>query len=151
MHDISTMRKTRSREVKKSRIIEMTRGSTTVKIYRVKNRGTEIFMVTWFVGGKRLRKNYADEKTARREAVGLVDKLSRGQAQAISLTGADRDAYVQAQQELAPLGIPLYSTVRDYATAAKLLNGKPLVSAVQFFLSHGHQDLAEKGVSKLYE
>ena len=151
MHTISPPRKAEHDKAKNPKAIEVTRGSTSVKIYRVMNRGREIFMVTWFVGGKRFRKNLTDEKTARREAADLADKLNRGQAQSISLTGADRDAYLQARQELAPLGVPLYMAMKDYVAAARLLDGKPLLSAVQFFLNHTHQDMPEKRVSELYE
>ena len=108
-------------------------------------------MVTWFIGGKRLRKNYAHEKTARRAAAELADKINRGDAQALSLTGADREAYLQAKRELAPLGVPLYAAVKDYAAAQILLNGKPLFSAVQFYLQHANKVLSEKSVMDLYD
>lgn len=152
MHTISNDgRKARKKAADLRKTIEVTRGSTTVKIYRVKNRNRDLFMITWFVGGRRHRKNFADEKIARHEAAMVADKLNRGQAQSVSLTGADRDEYLQARQELAPLGIPLYAAVKDYVAAARLLNGKPLLSAVQFYLSHEHQELPEKRVSDLYE
>ncbi len=107
-------------------VFEISRGSTTIKVYRVKNRGRNLFMVTGFVAGRRYRKNFSEEKEAREAAAAIADQLSRGQAQAISLTGADRDSYIHAQSQLRHLGIPLHDAVRDYVAAMKLLKGRPL-------------------------
>ena len=132
-------------------VTEVSRGSTTVKIYRVKNRGRDLFMATWFVAGVRHRRNFADEKQARAEAAGIADKLSRGQAQALSLTGADRDSYVHARALLASTGVPLHDAVRDYVAAMKILDGQPLLGAVQSYLKQTERRLPAKRVGEIYK
>jgi hypothetical protein len=108
-------------------------------------------MATWFVGGQRYRRNFADEKAAHKEAADIAEKLSRGQAQALELTGADRDSYLDACNQLKPLSISLHDAVRTYAAATKLLKGQGLIPAVQFFLKHSEERLVSRTVQEVYE
>ena len=132
-------------------VMEVRRGSTTVKIYRVKNRSRDLFMVTWFIAGRRYRKNFTVEKVARAEAANIAEKLSRGQAQSLLLTGADRESYVHARGQLAHSRVPLHEAVAEYAAAAERLKGQRLSVAVDFYLRHAETQLPAKRVAAVYE
>ena len=73
-------------------VITFKKGSAAVKIYSASNRGKPLFMVTWFVAGRRHRRNFADAAEARKEATLVATKLSTGEVQALLLTSADRKA-----------------------------------------------------------
>lgn len=53
-------------------------------------------MVTWFVAGKRHRRNFADESMARKEATLVATKLNAGETQVLMLTSGDRESYLEA-------------------------------------------------------
>lgn len=113
-----------------SKVIEVSKGFATVKIYTVKNRGKTMFTLSYFVAGRRRCKMFVDEAETRKEAASTAEKLNLGQQQALQLTGADRDSYVAARVKLAPLGVPRYDAVTDYAAAVGLLGDQSLLGAV---------------------
>lgn len=134
---------------KKSKVIEIRKSSTTVKIYPVQNRGETLFMVTWFVAGKRHRKNFRDEVAARREAALVANKMSAGQSQVLLLTSTERESYLHAKRALARIGVPLHDAIQDYVAAWEILKNEPLLPAVRFYATHGHQRLAKKSVQEV--
>ena len=77
-------------------MITVKKGSARVKICLVSNRGKPLFMVTWFVAGRRHRRNFADEAEARKEAALVATKLSAGEARVLMLTSDDRESYLAA-------------------------------------------------------
>ncbi len=79
-------------------VITIKKGSAHVKIYPTSNRGKPLFMVTWFVAGKRHRRNFADEAAARKEATLVATKLNAGETQVLMLTSGDRESYLEAKR-----------------------------------------------------
>lgn len=112
-------------------------GSVTVKIYRSKNRGRELFAISFHEGGKRRQRNFADLAKARIEAKKIAQNLSTGRGAAISLTGTDRDSYQHAMTRLKELGmdIPLSEAIDQYVAACKKLATTPLSHAVDFYVA----------------
>ncbi len=134
---------------KKSKVIEIRKSSTTVKIYPVQNRGETLFMVTWFVAGKRHRKNFRDEEAARREAALVANRMSAGEAQVLMLTSTERESYLHAKRALARIGVPLHDAIQDYVAARDILKNEPLLPAVRFYAEHGHQRLTKKSAEEV--
>ena len=106
-------------------------------------------MLTWFVAGKRHRRNFADEQEARREAALTAAKLSIGEAQVLTLTSSDRASYLEAARLLAPLKVPLHDAIRDYVAARNQLKDEALLPAVRFYLNHAHRKLPQKPVAEV--
>jgi len=112
------------------------RGSVTVKVYRGSRlvQGTEypLFTVSYYnTDGKRIRKTFADAREAKEEAELTAAKLSRGQSEVLTLTGADRGQYLQALESLKPLNLPLTVAVDEFAAAKhRLPLGVTLITAV---------------------
>jgi integrase len=125
------------------------KGSSVVRIYPIKNRGKTIFTVTWFIGGKRQRRNFSDATAARREANFIAGKLNMGEAQILTLKATERESYLHAKELLTPLGIPLHDAIRDYVAARRCLKEEPLLPAVQFYLRRAHQRLPQKSVEQV--
>ena len=123
------------------------RGSSTVKIYRdAKPQGT-YFRVVYYVGGKRERLNFADLETAQREAEGKAAQLSRGDMDALQLSGRDRLIYGRALEAVKPFGVTLDAATNEYSEARKLLNGVGLVDAARFYLRHHDSGLTRKSMA----
>src|SRR5438477_7153722 len=76
--------------------IVIKRGSCSVKIYRDRKPSGTYYRVCYHIGGKRERLNFVDLEKAKLEAEAQASKLSRGDVDAMQLTGKDRLVYGQA-------------------------------------------------------
>ena len=117
--------------------VSIQRGSSVVKIYRdqTKTSGT-YFRVSFYKGGKRCGLNFADLDDAKKEAEKKAAQLSRGDLEALQLTGKDRLIYGRALEAIRSLDIPLDTAAQEFADAKKALGGFSLSEAVQFFMRH---------------
>ncbi len=147
--------------------LSIRRGSFVVKIYRdkTKDSGT-YFRVSFYMGGRRCRLNFPDLDKAREEAEAKAAQLSRGDMDAVAITGKDRLIYGRALEAIRPLDMQLDAAALEYAEAKKHLDGFSLVEAARFFMRHHGRGIrpklvtdavvemiaakTEKGVSKTY-
>jgi len=80
------------------------RGSFTVKIYRVSNKGRVSFTVVYTSNGKRVLRMFADFEEAHGEARRVANTLEKGEFEVLELCSTDRARYVNAMQALEPTG-----------------------------------------------
>lgn len=85
----------------------VTKGSATVKIFRISNasRG-DVFEVTWYRGGKPHRKALRDEKKALKHADETVKALDVGRGVFLALGSSELESYHHAKQMLGGLANP---------------------------------------------
>ena len=86
--------------------IEVKRGSATVKIYKTPCRGYERFTISYWLDGVRKRGTFEDLARAKTEAAAEV-RMTNGDLDVLTLTSADRAAYLRARQLPDPLGISI--------------------------------------------
>jgi integrase len=132
--------------------ITVRRGSSVVKIYRdqTKASGT-YFRVCYYVGAKRHRLNFASLDDAKLEAETRAAQLSRGDADALQLTGKDRLIYCRAAETVRPHGIALDTAAQEYSDAKKVLDGFSLLDAARFYVKHHGRKFPPKRVSEAVE
>src|SRR5690242_8023088 len=94
--------------------LRVTNGSSCVSIYRIKSRGSFCYQMTYYIGGERRRRTFADLEKAKLEANQIAGKIKTGITKALDLKGYQREAYVAAVQCLKPSRIPLVSAVEEY-------------------------------------
>jgi len=109
------------------------RGSVAVKIYRTPSHGCESFTLSYYQDGVRKRPAFADFELAKAEAEAVANRLSRTDADILTLTSADRAAYMRARQLLDPLNLSLEAAAAQYAEARKVLGEIPLSQAAEYF------------------
>jgi integrase len=131
--------------------LNIRRGSSTVKIYRDRKPAGDYFILSFYMGGKRVRQNFADLDTARVEAEAKAAQLSRGDLDALQITGKDRLVYGRALAAIAPLDVPLDTAAHEYAEARKKLAGGSLAEAVSFYVKHHAHVLQRKPVAEAVE
>jgi integrase len=119
-------------------------GSSTVKIYRDQKPSGDYFRVAYHLGGRRQRLNFNDLDKARAEAAAKAAQLSRGDVDAVQLTGKDRLIYGRALDAIKDFGIPLDAAAIDYAEARKVLGGYTLSDAARFFMRHHSKGITGK-------
>lgn len=123
-------------------------GSSTVKIYRVENRGKDAYNISWHEGAQRKRRMYADFVKARTEAKIIAETINAGQGDTLRLTSKDREAFETAMRLLNPLGIGLAAAASEYVEAKKV--GVPLLVACKFYHKTHHSKLPEKSVADVF-
>jgi integrase len=123
-------------------------GSSVVKIYRDKTKASGVYYrVSFYKGGKRCGLNFTDLTEAKAEADAKAKQLSRGDLEALHITGKDRHIYGRALEILRPFNIALDSAVLEYAEARKALNGISLIDAVNFYMRHHGRGITRKSVA----
>jgi hypothetical protein len=120
--------------VKKSAYpIVVKRGSVSVKIYRTPSNGCDSFTLSFYQDGARKRPTFHTLQAAKDEANVIVNRLGNSDADVLTLTSADRSAYLRARQLLDPFGLAVETVAAQFVDAWKQLGGVPLVQAVEFY------------------
>jgi integrase len=127
--------------------ITIKRGSCAVKIYRDRKPTGTYYRVAYHLGGKRHRLHHNDLEKAVAEAEAKAAQLSRGDIDAVQLTGRDRLVYGRALEALRDHGLPLDAAALEYSEASKLLDGVPLVDAARFYSRHHGRGINRKSVA----
>jgi len=126
--------------------IVVKRGSCAVKIYRDRKPTGTYYRVAYHIGGKRHRLHHNDLEKAIAEAEAKAAQLSRGDIDAVQLTGRDRLVYGRALEAIREHALPLDAAALEYSEARKLLDGVPLVDAVRFYSRHHGRGIKRKSV-----
>ena len=127
--------------------ITVKRGSSVVKIYRDRKPTGTYYRVAYHIGGKRHRLHFNDLEKATNEAEAKAAQLSRGDVDAMQLSGKDRLVYGRAVEAVREHGVPLDAVALEYSDARKLLDGVPLVDAARFYARHHGHGIKRKPVA----
>jgi integrase len=134
--------------------ITVKKGHASVKIYRVKNRDSFVYCVSYVAPNGRQRRNFAELDTARREANSLAQHLAAGDIEATKLGGREKQIYVEAERAVAGTGLPLHSVAHEFARAFDILGGAHIVEAARYYKKHVDVNLpqvsAAEAVAKLH-
>jgi integrase len=127
--------------------IVVKRGSSVVKIYRDRKPTGTYYRVVYHIGGKRHRLHFNDFEKATSEAEAKAAQLSRGDVDAMQLSGRDRLVYGRALDAVREFDLPLDAVAIEYSDARKLLDGVPLVDAARFYSRHHGRGIKRKSVA----
>jgi integrase len=144
---LSTMN-TKQRVTRDRFPIIVKRGSCAVKIYRDRKPTGTYYRVCYHIGGKRERLNFVDLEKAKLEAESQASKLSRGDVDAMQLTGKDRLVYGRAVEAVRETGVPLDAAAREYTEARKHVDGVSLIDAAKFYARHHGRGIKRKSVAE---
>ncbi len=125
------------------------RGSSVVKIYRDKTKASgTYYVVKFYMGGRRCGLNFPDLDKAKAEAEAKAAQLSRGDLEALHITGTDRHIYGRALEAIRPFDVSLDAAALEYADAKKILTGFSLAEAARFYMRHHGRDIRPKAVAE---
>ena len=131
--------------------IVVKRGSVRVKIYFTPSNGCDAYTITYYFGGKRVRKTFADLKRAEFEAETIANRICAGELNVLTLTSEDRTAYVRAMEMLKPSGTPLEMAVMQFVETAKLLDGASMIEAAKCYLRVHPRHMPTRTVAQVLE
>jgi integrase len=114
--------------------IAVRQGSVVVKIYRTPSHGCDSYTLSYYQDGVRKRPTFTELQAARDEANVIVNRLGNSDADILTLTSADRSAYLRARQLLDPLGVPVENAAAEFVQAKQVLGEVPLLQAAEFYM-----------------
>lgn len=107
-----------------------------IPIYLNPRRGKESYLVTYFAKGARKRERISNLTDARKRAKALIPELLEGKVHVSSFTLKQTAAINDAVEILAPLHVSITEVARQYAHAHRILEGRSLTEAVDFYAKH---------------
>ncbi len=133
--------------------LDVQRGSVTVRIYRIKNRGRVLFTVSHRgPSGSRTRQNFADLEVAKTEAGKIATRILNGQTEVLKMSNSDQAIYVRAKELLSPFNRDLDVAIAEYADAMAALKGSgTLTEAARFFARHHMTVTERKRLPEIYD
>jgi integrase len=114
------------RSKKAGPFLKIKAGSAVVPIYRSESKGRVRFTLSFYRGGRRLRKMFNCLEEAKKEALFVAQRIQSGMQHVTDLKPHERDSFKAAQSLLEKLGIPLYAAVEDYVRARTLAGTESL-------------------------
>ncbi len=127
------------------------RGSVSVKIYRTPSNGCDSYTLSYYQDGVRKRPTFPTLQAAKDEANVVVNRLGNTDADVLTLTSADRSAYLRARQVLDPIGTHIENAAVEFAQAKQLLGEVPLLQAAQYYLKRHPVHIAPRPVVAVVE
>jgi integrase len=105
-----------------------------IKIYTTESHGRPLHQLSFYRGGKRERRSFADLNEAKREARIILGQLARDSIQAENLTAAEIESYTVARRMLTPLNMPVHVAVEAFVSArAELAADVTIQDAIRYF------------------
>ena len=126
---------------------EIKRGSVAVKIYRTPSHGCDSFTLSYWQDGVRKRPTFPTFEKAKDEAEAVAIWLCNADADVLTLTSADRAAYLRARQLLDGVCVPIESAAAQFAHAKQMLGDTPLSQAVEFYLKRHPTKIPPRAVA----
>jgi integrase len=129
---------------------EISNGRQTVKLYCSVNRGKAMYQLAYYMGGKRVQKNFADKAEAKRVAKQILGGLTNDAEAVEALATPELESLVAARRVLAP-NYALHVAVEEHAQAVGKLGEISLREAVEFFLRHNRADVPRLTLAEIAE
>jgi integrase len=129
---------------------EISNGRQTVKLYCSVNRGKAMYQLAYYMGGKRVQKNFADKAEAKRVAKQILGGLTNDAEAVEALATPELESLVAARRVLAP-NYALHVAVEEHAQAVGKLGEISLREAVEFFLRHNRAEVPRLTLAEIAE
>ena len=129
---------------------EISNGKQTVKLYRSVNRGKPMYQLAYYMGGRRVQKNFKDKSEAKRVARAVLGGLAEDAVIVDNLATPELESLVAARKVLAP-SYALHVAVEEHAQAIAKLGKATLREAVEFFLRNNRADVPRLTLDEIAE
>ena len=110
-------------------------GSSDVRIYTTANRARPLFIVVWYVGEIRYRRNFRSLEIAKDEAKRIAKMLNTGRNLAANLSNADCETFISARKLTDSVQTPLLAAVEEYVACRQTLGERSLLAAVKDYMA----------------
>lgn len=131
--------------------VQVKRGNIIVRIYPYQKNGASYYNVADYSSGKRAFRGFSDLQKAKFEAGLIAARMATGDQDVLRLRSSDREAYLQAIDLLAPIGVLLESAIAQFVEATRLLGKASVVEAARFFVRRNPTVLPTKSVREVVD
>lgn len=135
MHDKSMTKPAPRGRTKGKPVAVVKQGSAKVPIYEGKCHGRVRYTVSFYLNERRHRRTFGKLDAAKEEARLVALNIQRGLGLSNDLCPQERESFLAATRLLDPLGLPLVGAVEEFVECRRLLDGVPLLTAVQDYLT----------------
>ena len=125
---------------------EVKRGSVSVKIYRTPSNGCDAYTLAYYQDGVRKRPTFPSFQAANDEAEIVATRLGNADADILTLSSADRAAYLRARQLLDGVGAHIENVAAQFVQAKQLLGNVPLLQAAEYYVKRHPAQIAPRPV-----
>jgi hypothetical protein len=106
---------------------EISNGRQTVKLHCSVNRGKAMYQLAYYMGGRRVQKNFADKAEAKRVAKQILGGLTNDAEAVEALATPELESLVAARRVFAPnyaLHVPSRNMLKRSESLGRFLSGK---------------------------
>lgn len=125
-------------------------GYSEAVIYEYDNRESTSYTVVWYEGEVRKRKVFGDAGKAELHARARLGQLSRGEAEVLRLDGEQLLEYVRSRECVAEFGLSLDTVAAEYRDAKRLMRGRSLIDAANYYARQNLLDIPNKTIQEAY-
>lgn len=122
-----------------------------IKIYTTESHGRALHQLSYYRGGKRERRSFADLNEAKREARIILGGLARDSIQAENLTGVEIQSYTVARRVLAPLNVPVHVAAESFVAARSILPADVSIQDAVLYFNRFNKGVVRKQINELFE
>ena len=122
-----------------------------IKIYTTESHGKPLHQLSYYRGGKRERRSFANLNEAKREARIILGELGRESIQVENLTAAEIQSYTVARRTLAAYSMPVHVAAEDYAAARKELPASVTLQAAVRYFNEFNKGIERKQINDLIQ
>jgi len=122
-----------------------------IKIYTTESHGKPLYQLSYYRGGRRERRSFADLNEAKREARIILGELARDSIQAENLTAAEIESYTVARRVLAPLNVPVHVAAESFVAARSILAADISIQDAVLYFNRFNKGVARKQINELFE
>lgn len=124
------------------------RGGGEAVIYRIKNRGGNLYQVAYWIAGKRERRTFKQYAKAWSHADAQANAINSGRLAVARMKDSDRESFVHAERILREIEMPLLDGVKLLVAAVKELKGTgSLVQAARAYAEAHESKVKEMSVA----
>jgi integrase len=130
---------------------EVKRGSVSVKIYRTPSNGCDSYTLAYYQDGVRKRPTFPSFQAANDEAEVVATRLGNADADILTLTSADRAAYLRARQLLDAVGAHIENAAAQFVQLKQLLGDVPPLQAAEYYVKRHPSRIAPRPVMEVVD
>jgi len=120
-----------------------------IKIYTTESHDRALHQLSYYRGGKRERRSFADLNEAKREARIILGSLARDSIQAENLTAAEIESYTVARRILAPYNTPVHVAAEVFAAAREKLSAEVSIHDAVCYFNQFNRGVERKQVKEI--
>jgi integrase len=136
---------------RKAKPVIVSNDQQEIKIYTTESHGRPLHQLSYYRGGKRERRSFADLNEAKREARIILGGLARDSIQAENLTAAEIESYTIARRILASHNTPVHVAAEVFASAREKLPAAVSIHDAVCYFNQFNRGVERKNVSELVE